>query len=133
MIPKTLAIDFGTKRIGLAVSYWTLAEPLTVLDNNDTVFNEIATIIEEEGIEQIVVGLSEHNMEELSLEFAAGLRQVTKLPILFADETLSSHDAELRLRNPAVKKSTRSGKIDHYAAAHFLQDWLDEQESIPQV
>ncbi|MCA9369191.1 MAG: Holliday junction resolvase RuvX [Pseudomonadales bacterium] len=127
MIPTTLAIDFGTVRIGLAVSRATLADPLEIIPNDETVFTRIKKILSEENIEQIVVGLSEQEMAEKSRGFAAELAKHTDLPIFFTDETLSSKTVHEKLQT--AKKSKRSGHIDHFAAAEFLQQWIDNQEA----
>lgn len=120
---KILAIDFGTVRIGLAVSRATLAEPLVVLAHDEQILENIKKIIKEEEIEEIVIGLSENTMAELTQAFAEKLKTVTDLPIHFTDETLSSHTVHQKLRT--AKKSKREGAIDHYAAAEFLQEYLD--------
>ncbi|MBP7774338.1 Holliday junction resolvase RuvX, partial [Candidatus Woesebacteria bacterium] len=50
-----LALDFGTVRIGCAVSYGTLAEPITVIANTPEVFEQILKLIETHAITQILV------------------------------------------------------------------------------
>ncbi|MCA9369667.1 MAG: Holliday junction resolvase RuvX [Pseudomonadales bacterium] len=122
---KTLAIDYGTKRVGVAVSRGTLAEPLLVVPNDDRVFITLLEVLAEHQIEQIVVGLSESAMAVKTKEFAAVLAKKTTVPIVFADETLSSQKVKAQLR--FSKQSKRQGPIDHYAAAEFLGEWLDAQ------
>lgn len=126
MNKKILALDYGTVRVGVAVSRATLAEPLMVLANDENLLKNIKKILIEEEIEQIVIGLSENKMAELTQSFATELKKVTDLPIHFADETLSSHSVHQKLRT--AKKSKREGNIDHYAAAEFLQEYLDLHE-----
>lgn len=123
MYTKILAIDYGTVRIGLAVSRATLAEPLEIIANDNNVFNALKKVITEESIEKIVVGISENIMAEKTKTFVSQLKQHTDLPISFFDETLSSHSVHMKLRS--AKKSKREGHIDHYAAAEFLQEYLD--------
>ncbi|HEY8712321.1 MAG TPA: Holliday junction resolvase RuvX, partial [Thermoanaerobaculia bacterium] len=55
------------------------------------------------------------------------LRQRTCKPVLLWDETLSTVEAEERLRANGRKRARRSEDIDMYAAAIILQSWLDEQ------
>lgn len=123
-IPKTLAIDYGTVRVGLATSHATLAEPLKIVSNNTRLFEEIQETCIAEDIEQVLVGISENEMAVKTHEFIEELRRHIDLPILTADETLSSQAVHKKLQT--AKKSKRSGDIDHYAAAEFLQYWLDE-------
>ncbi len=125
--PTTLAIDFGTKRIGLAISRASLAEPLTIISAQDQrrAIEQIQTICQREQVRQIVLGLSENEMALKTRAFGEVLQEQLQLPVHFVDETLSSKtvlDKTTRHR----KKNVRSGKpIDDLAAAEFLQEWLD--------
>lgn len=123
-IPKTLAIDYGTVRVGTAVSMHTLADPLVILPNDENLFENILLLCNENDVEQILVGMSENEMAKKISNFVDELKKHTNLPIFFADETLSSYTVHNKLKT--AKKSKRSGDIDHYAAAEFLQDWIDE-------
>ncbi len=126
-IPKVLAIDYGTVRVGLAVSMASLADPLKIIPNDLNLIPKILEICNEHAVERIVVGISENVMAEKTKEFTQLLQEKTNLPIEYTDETLSSHSVHKKLKT--AKKSKRSGDIDHYAAAEFLQVWLDEYES----
>lgn len=125
-----LAIDFGTVRIGLAISKYILAEPLEIIPNDESKFQKIKEICEKNNIKKIIVGLSENEMARMTQDFVAQLEaQITsdweyKPGLEYVDETLSSHSVHERLKS--AKKSKRNANIDHYAAAVFLQDWLDE-------
>jgi len=124
---KILAVDFGTVRIGLAISRASLAEPLSVIPNNEDAVNQIAAICQAEGIEELVVGLSENTMAELTKQFAAKLQAETNLPLEFADETLSSYDAHQHLKQTGKTKPNQRSIVDSLAAAGFLQEYLDTQ------
>ncbi|MFZ5438130.1 MAG: Holliday junction resolvase RuvX [Patescibacteria group bacterium] len=123
-----LAIDFGTKRVGVAVSRGTLAVPLVVLANEDNLFEELLKIIEQEETQKIIVGLSENEMALKTEEFVRELKAKTEIPVEFADETLSSREVEQRLQNQGIKHKVRSGPIDHFAAAIILENWLEQQQ-----
>lgn len=125
--PKTLAIDFGTKRIGLAVSIATLADPLKIIANDEKTFSNLKEVIQEENVKQILLGLSEQTMAEKIKEFAKQLKKEIGLPIIFYDETLSSKETHIKINNSHMKKSKKRQPIDHYAASHFLQEWIDTQ------
>lgn len=124
-IPKTLAIDYGTVRIGLAVSVLSLADPLKIIPNNERTLGEIKQICKDENIRQILIGISEQKMAEKTKEFAKKLEEEIKLPIIFFDETLSSKETHQKLNISSASRSKKRGHIDHYAASHFLQEWLD--------
>jgi putative transcription antitermination factor YqgF len=125
MIPKTLAIDYGTVRVGVAVSRGSLADPLIVLSNTDTLVPVLKAIIADEEAELLLVGISENEMAKKTQAFVEKLRTEVSIPVFTTDETLSSKTVHHKLH--LAKKSKRSGAIDHYAAAEFLQEWLDEK------
>ena len=136
---RTLAVDFGDKRIGLALSDagGSLASPLAVLTpaNADVALDEVAAAAGREGAERIVVGLP-YDMDggvgkqaRKVIAWAARLRDRTGLPTLLADERLSSFDAEQQLvaRKRAGERLTRGKKkkqLDALAAANILASVL---------
>lgn len=126
--PVVLAIDFGTKRVGVAISRGSLAEPLVILANSPTLLTEIQTLLDQEAVEQIVIGISENVMAELTKDFVEQLKTVTQLPITLVDETLSSHTVATQLKESGASLKTRQQPIDDRAAAGFLQEYLDERE-----
>lgn len=125
MAPKTLAVDYGTKKIGLALSYATLAEPYGILVNSPAVFEEIAEICQKERVERLLVGISEGRSAENTLNFIARLKANIKLPIFTTDETLSTHQAGQQIKETRGK--AYRGQDDHIAATNILQEWLDIQ------
>jgi putative transcription antitermination factor YqgF len=127
-----LAIDYGLARIGLAISYVGLAEPLKVIQNDLTLKNqiigsralqEIKNIVEKEKVQKIVLGISEQEMAQKTLEFFQHLKSVFSIDIILIDETLSSYEVEQRLKE--LPKKHRRQAIDHYAAAIILENYLD--------
>lgn len=118
-----LAIDYGTKRVGLAINKGTLADPLMILPQDDHVISEIKAVCKSYKVTALVVGISEGEMEKQTRSFAVRLQQELSLPVFYADETLSSRETKEKLMS--LKKKKRSGPLDHYAAATFLQNWLD--------
>ncbi|SRR5258708_1685700 len=127
-ISTTLAIDYGTSRIGLAISRGSLAEPLQILPNDGNFFVKLEKILAEENVEHIIVGLSENTMAERTREFVKELETRIKIPVQFVDETLSSATVHEKILL-SKKRSVRQQPIDHLAAAEFLQEYLDGQTS----
>ena len=142
---RTLAIDLGARRVGLALSdaggRW--ATPHDVLNVSDPAqaVAPILKLVHEEDVQQLVVGLP-LNMDgttgpaaRKTIEWATGLaasaaRSLGPLKIIFVDERLSSFEAEQQLtdRKRAGEKLTRKRKkeqLDAIAAAGFLQAFLD--------
>ncbi len=130
-----LAIDYGTKRIGVAISQGSLAEPLCILEQEneglstdqalDEAISNLAALCATHNVTQLVIGLSENKMADLTKKFAEKLQQKVDLPIDFIDETLSSYEMHLKLRQ--TKRKKKQGPIDHFVAAQLLQEWLDEK------
>ncbi len=132
---RSLGIDFGEKRIGLAVSdpEGRLAVALTTLVRRDdrSAMSAIAEIARQEGVGRLVVG------EPLRLDgtrgpaavrarrFGERLAARTALPITFVDESLTSVEAARRLRAAGIDPRRAPERIDAAAAQILLQEDLD--------
>jgi putative Holliday junction resolvase len=139
---RVLAVDVGERRIGLAISdvSRTLARPLRTLtvrsagDGIDQVVAEIARLhAEEDGLSTVVVGLpirldgSPGEQTARVTAFIDALRMRTAVPILTADERLSSREAESLLAERERDWRQRKARLDAVAAAVILQDYLEAQ------
>ena len=137
---RTLAIDYGSRRVGLAISDagGKLATPLNVLQisSPEQALDLIQKTIQREGVERIVVGLPLNMDDSMGpaarsvIAWAKQLSSQSAKPVIFVDERLSSFAAKqsLRDRKRAGEKITRKGKrarLDAHAAAGFLQNFLD--------
>jgi len=131
-----LAIDYGTKRIGLAMNVASLVEPLLVLDNQTSdsqpvasleVLQQIGELCKQHQIKQIILGYSEAAMAEKIELFAELLKTKIALPIIFSDETLSSHAVAQKMKEARFSLKKRQGPIDHFSAALILEDFLESQ------
>lgn len=127
--PKIMALDYGRKRIGVAVSFGTLAEPLDIVLNNLQTINNLQQVVNKHHIQKILVGISEREMAQESQEFGTKIANILDLPVTFYDETLSSVQVKKKLHQKNKGKRQYKGDIDHYAAAIFLQNYLDEEYS----
>ncbi len=132
---RALGIDFGERRIGLAVSdpEGRLAVPLTTLVRRDdrSAIGAIAEIARREGIGRLVLG------EPVSLDgtrgpaaarvrrFGERLAARTALPLTFVDEALTSVEAAARLRAAGIDPRRAPERIDAAAAQILLQEDLD--------
>ncbi|MBU0978285.1 Holliday junction resolvase RuvX [Patescibacteria group bacterium] len=122
-VPKTLGLDFGVRRIGVAVSQSSLVEPLVTLINSPQVMDQILALCGQHGIRQIVVGVSEGISARRTHDFITKLKSVTQLPIFTTDETLSTKEARAKLKE-AGRRIKPGEPVDHYAAALILESWL---------
>jgi len=121
--PKTLAIDFGTKRIGLAVSHARLAIPLEVVeyDQVEEALSRIEDVAVEHQVELLLLGISEQEMAVQTRSFGELLIERLGLPLKYADETLSSKQVRAKLKERGKRVN---GPIDHLAASLFLEEWM---------
>lgn len=130
-----LAFDFGEKRIGVATGETLLgnAHPLTVIhaESNDDRFAAIAKLVAEWRPVQLVVGLpthadgTPHDMTRLAQKFGERLQRRFNLPVGFADERLTSLDAEARLRETGRNSKSAKPLLDAVAAQLILQTWFE--------
>jgi len=140
---RFLGIDFGTKRIGLAISdeEGVLAFPKEIVTNDSNTFKKIADIIKTENISNIVVGESvdfSGKLNALSARIEVFILELTEkfnLPIHKQKEFLTSVEARKsgnskKDMSPSQShskiKQIKSGRIDASAAALILQRYLDK-------
>lgn len=131
-----MAIDYGGKRVGIAVSEsGILASPHSVVPNDDNLLSRLASIADEIRAETLVVGLPRRARttagEQKFHDFADRLRQKTCKPVVLWDETLSTVEAAQQMRDGGRKRSKGTEDIDMYAAAVILQSYLDAGDRRP--
>ena len=132
-----LGFDFGEKRLGVAVGETAtrLAHPVAAIAEEATGarFDAIARLVDEWHPAGFVVGLprhadgGEHEVARLAGKFARRLQARFGLPVAFVDETLTSAEAETRLREAGARPAPK-GALDAHAAALILQSYLDNTE-----
>jgi len=115
-----LAIDFGTKRIGLAYSLNNIIFTLPVVKNDDKIFEKLNHIILDYKIGKIYVGLSEGKMAQITKNFMVKLSIVIKLPIETVEEAVSTIEADNLFLENKKKHKTYQKEIDSMAAAIIL-------------
>jgi len=134
---RLLGLDFGTKRIGVALSDemgWT-SQGLTTIERkgNQKDIEKIGRLVEEHEVEGIVLGLplnmdgSEGKSAEAVRKFAALLQERLKTAVHLWDERLSSWEAEGILKEAQVKPKKRKQVVDKLAAALILKSYLEAQ------
>jgi putative Holliday junction resolvase len=135
-----LAFDFGAKRIGVATGETLLgnAHPLTVIhaESNDDRMAAIGRLVDEWQPVQLVVGLpthadgTPHEMTRLATKFGERLQRRFHLPVSYADERLTSVDAEARLRETGRNSRTAKPLLDAVAAQLILQTWFESPSHV---
>jgi putative Holliday junction resolvase len=137
---RTLAIDLGTRRVGLALSDegGRFATPYEVVQVTSPEMAEarVLAVIAAEGVERIVVGLP-LNMDDSvgpaakqAVAWGNDVARRAGKPVVYVDERLSSFDAEQTLNDrkrggEKLTRKRRKEQLDALAAAGFLQAFLD--------
>lgn len=133
---RALGVDFGEKRVGIALSDATglIASPRGVLNrhSNQQVAEQITGLVSQHDITVVVVGLpldadGEEGYQARRVRRFAEILETLLLdvPLVYWDESLSSVDAEQALRQAGARKKRRRGPTDDVAAAVLLQAYLD--------
>lgn len=136
-----LALDVGAARIGVAVcdAAEVLASPRGAIQRKTrkgmkplaATLDEIAQLVAETGAELVVMGLPVsldgqlHDQARNVQSFGERLRKRVSVPLVYADETLTTVRAEELLREAGVRPQQIRERIDAAAAAVILQDYLD--------
>ena len=134
---RVLAVDPGSRRVGLALSDEArlLASPLRTLEAEpaSTLSERLAAVAREVGAVELVVGLP-RNLDGSSGAAAASARSLadqlkrsTRLPVSLHDERLSSVAAERHLVAQGVRRERRKGLVDQLAATLILESFLERK------
>src|ERR1700693_3487001 len=131
---RVLAIDYGRRRLGLALSdeLGLLARPLATLErtNRRGDLQRLSRIVGKNSVRLIVVGLplrmdgTAGGMAEEARAFAARLAKAAGLPVETVDERLTSWEAEESIPRDASATAKRRGEIDQRAAVLILEEYL---------
>jgi putative holliday junction resolvase len=130
-----MGLDFGTKRIGIAVSdpLGITAQGLDTLErrNKKFDFQWLRRVIRDYGVAEIVVGLprrlsgADSAQTEKAVAFAEELRERFQLPVHMWDERLTSAEANRVLREAELSIEKRAAAVDRMAAVLILQSFMD--------
>lgn len=132
---RVMGLDFGMKRIGIALSdslKMFAYTHKTIFNNHDT-FNELKDLINEKKIIEIVLGIpNEERASKTSIvkevqKFKTQLETKFVLKVILWDETYTSAIAQQRILESVTKKNKRKNKdlLDMHSAAIILQEYLD--------
>jgi len=134
---RYLAIDYGNKRIGLAIcdASETLASPLAVIDAQQKPLEKIAELVTRENVGAIVVGLplnmddSQGSQAKITMAFAERLKKQVAVKVFFQDERLSSFAAEQKLACAELSRRKKRKHLDAVAAAEILEAFLQKRRA----
>lgn len=125
---RFLGIDYGSKKVGLALSdeTGTIATPLSVVRNDNALDANIAKVVEEKAVSEVVIGASQNYRGEDNpimksvQKCAAKLREALTIPVHFESEVLTTQEA---------RRTAPSNMLDASAAALILQTHLDKRKN----
>jgi putative Holliday junction resolvase len=136
---RILAVDPGEKKIGLAISdpVGIAARPLATLDHTARMEDaaRIVAVAQEHAAEKILVGMALEADGQMgpaarhSERLLAALRELTTLPVVLYDESLSTQIAHDAMLASGRRQHTRREKIHAASAAAILQSYLDAHSS----
>ncbi|MGA8982212.1 MAG: Holliday junction resolvase RuvX [Candidatus Acidiferrales bacterium] len=136
---RILAIDYGRKRMGLALSdeLRLTAQPLLVLvrTNRRNDLRRLREICRKHGVARILVGHPLHitgesgEMADEAAQFAARLQKELGIEVQLADERLTSWEAEQIAAQRNSPKRRKKSPIDDVAAAVLLREYLDRNRA----
>jgi len=134
---RALGLDFGEKRIGVALSdaLGLTAQPLGVVYNRkDRAVEEIAELAARHGAAVIVLGLPRHMSGDEGVKamearaFGDRLAERTGLPVDYIDERLTTMAVQRMLSETGMSGAKKREVTDKLAAALILQTWLDRRK-----
>ena len=135
---RVVALDPGTKRVGVAVSDSTqsMAFPRPSLEMNDSIGDQVRSLVTEEQADTVVVGrpLSLAGTETASTAMADAFRTslavtLGGVDVVAVDERLTTVTAQQRLSSAGVSQRAQRAIVDSAAAVVLLQAYLDAQSS----
>jgi len=119
---KTLGVDWGEKRIGLALAEGSFAESYGVVSS----YEDLKDLIKSLEIEKVILGLPEGMHENKVRKLGEKIEQELNIPVFLRSEVLTSRLAQEKLIQAGKKKKDRR-ELDAASAALLLQEYLDDQ------
>lgn len=131
---RLLGIDFGTKRLGIAITDETntIAQPLTVIkrEGNKKDIEKIREILQKYDVQKIILGIAENEKGEIteigkrSMAFGKKIIEILGIEVVFVEESFSSSTAHSILFQSGIKLKKHKGFVDKISATVILQDYL---------
>lgn len=136
---RWMALDVGSKSIGVAMTdiLNVMASPLTTLTRNSQSIDvrQVYQLVQTHGVEKLIVGRPRHLGGESSdvhtqvvEPFIIRLKEVCPVPIVWAEERLSSKAADQRMAEAGLPQTERLKRRNEFAAAVILEWYLTESE-----
>jgi putative Holliday junction resolvase len=138
---RALGVDYGTKRVGVAVSdpLGIVATAVDLIEETDPgkAAKRVAAVAKDKNATTLVFGMpvnmdgSEHANAAKVRAFAEQCGRAAGLPVEFVDERLTTRQAERHLWEAGLAQKGRKARVDMVAATLLLQSWLDARRRPP--
>ncbi len=115
-----LSIDYGSKRVGLALSVKGIISPLKTISNDKSLISVIKALSRQHRVDRIYVGISEGKFADITKLFVGQLKNSTPIPIITVEEAVSTIEADEIFKNNRSKQKNYKKRIDSIAAAVIL-------------
>ena len=136
---RILAVDYGRRRVGLAVSdemgFAARGLPTVRAGSRSSAVDSVAQVASDVGAAALLVGLplnmdgSRGPMAEAAEAFAAALNRTTGLPVRLWDERLTTVAARRTIREIGARERNKKGTVDRMAAVLLLNNYLQARDS----
>lgn len=131
---RVLGVDYGSKRVGLAISdaLGLVAHPLRVVPR-DRAVEEISRLVRDEEVTSVVLGLptslsgGEGPSAEQARRLGEEIATAAEVEVILVDERFTTRLADAALLDRGVKRGDRRRRVDKVAAAIILQEYLDRR------
>lgn len=120
---RLLGIDYGEKRVGLALAAGSATKPLTVIPNNNLLVKNIAEICRREDIDRVIIGCNE-SIAPTVRNLKNRLQNKIDPEVELTDETLTTQKGTAKMLISQTRQTQRRKRIDAVAAAEILSAYL---------
>ncbi|MDP3724399.1 MAG: Holliday junction resolvase RuvX [bacterium] len=122
-----LGLDYGRRKIGLALSEGKLASPLTTwsVASDDDLLLRLKGLVEADKVDTIIIGLPAGPLERAVKHIAERIKRVLSIRVILWDETLTTKNAARLLIESGASQKRRHTREDAVAAGLILQSYLD--------
>ncbi|MCL5676015.1 MAG: Holliday junction resolvase RuvX [Patescibacteria group bacterium] len=121
-----LGVDYGLKRIGIAVSDWgEKTRPLGTFSHSEVLEN-LNKWLKEYSLTKIVIGLSGGKLEKKILSWGEKIHYTYNIKVDYQDETLTSYEAKKLMIESNVPMKKRKELVDAYSACLILEEYLEK-------
>lgn len=130
---RYMGIDFGSKKVGIALSdeSGAMGFPHSIIPNDGRLLRAVVALVKEKGVDRVVFGESrmlsgkDNPLAQSARTFAEALTKETNIPISFESEVFTTQEAR---RDPEGVWQSKTGNVDAQAAALILTSYLSRDD-----